>query len=226
MTKAILFDKDGTLFDFQKTWGGWAAKFLKDLSKGDASLFAALGERIQFDAENEEFHPSSPVIAGTPEEGVSLIHPLLPDWSFEGLLEHSNTTAANAPLSQVVPLAPFLDGLVSRGIILGVATNDSVSSARAHLSAVSVETKFNCIIGSDSGYGAKPGPGMCLGFVSETGADPKSTLMVGDSLHDLEAGRAAGMTSVGVLTGLATQEDLAPYADHVLPDISYLHELL
>ncbi|EPX85444.1 HAD-superfamily hydrolase, subfamily IA, variant 1 family protein [Salipiger mucosus DSM 16094] len=46
--------------------------------------------------------------------------------------------------------------------------------------------------------------------------------MVGDSTHDLIAGRAAGMQCVGVLTGPAAAEDLASQADVVLPDIGHL----
>ena len=46
--------------------------------------------------------------------------------------------------------------------------------------------------------------------------------MVGDSLHDLMAGAAAGATPVAVLTGVATYDELAPYAEVVLPDIGAL----
>jgi phosphoglycolate phosphatase len=46
--------------------------------------------------------------------------------------------------------------------------------------------------------------------------------MVGDSRHDLEAGRAAGMRTVAVLTGIAGAADLAPHADVVLADIGGL----
>ena len=46
--------------------------------------------------------------------------------------------------------------------------------------------------------------------------------MVGDSRHDLAAGRAAGLTTVAVLTGVAVAEDLADLADAILPDISHL----
>ena len=47
-------------------------------------------------------------------------------------------------------------------------------------------------------------------------------VMVGDSTHDLIAGRSAGMLTVGVLTGLAKHEELTNLADVVLPDISHL----
>jgi phosphoglycolate phosphatase len=51
---------------------------------------------------------------------------------------------------------------------------------------------------------------------------PDRIAMIGDSTHDLVAGRAAGMITVGVLTGPATREDLAPHATVVLPDIGHL----
>jgi hypothetical protein len=50
--------------------------------------------------------------------------------------------------------------------------------------------------------------------------------MVGDSLHDLHAGRAAGMRCSGVLTGLRREADLAPHADVVLPHIGHLPDWL
>ena len=46
--------------------------------------------------------------------------------------------------------------------------------------------------------------------------------MVGDSTHDLSAGRAAGMRTVGVLTGVAQAEVLEPFADVILPSIADL----
>jgi phosphoglycolate phosphatase len=61
-----------------------------------------------------------------------------------------------------------------------------------------------------------------LAFACALGLDPGRVVMVGDSLHDLVAGRAAGMQTVGVLTGLACRDELAPCADVVLPDIGHL----
>jgi phosphoglycolate phosphatase len=50
--------------------------------------------------------------------------------------------------------------------------------------------------------------------------------MVGDSLHDLHAGRAAGMRTVGVLTGPAPRAELSPEADIVLGSIAELPDWL
>ena len=50
--------------------------------------------------------------------------------------------------------------------------------------------------------------------------------MVGDSLHDLEAGLRAGMIPVAVLTGVAGAEDLAPHAAVVLDSVADLPQWL
>lgn len=85
---------------------------------------------------------------------------------------------------------------------------------------------FDFISGCDSGFGAKPEPGMLHGFSNAMGLHPSEVAMVGDSTHDLKAGRAAGMVNIGVLTGPAVTEDLAPYADIVLRDIGEIPEWL
>lgn len=225
MIEAVLFDKDGVLFDFQKTWGGWAADLLSGLAQGDDGLYRSMGAAIGFDPETRNFDPGSAVIAGTPDEGVNLILPHLPDWTFEDLLRHSNAKAANAALIETTPLVPLMSQLRSRGLKLGVATNDAETSARAHLKAVGAVQCFDMIMGSDSGFGPKPTPGMQLAFCEAMDLSAARVLMVGDSAHDLDAGRAAGMVTLGVLTGPASAADLQ-MADHIVPSIADLPEFL
>ena len=50
--------------------------------------------------------------------------------------------------------------------------------------------------------------------------------MVGDSMHDLHAGRSAGMRTIGVLTGPASRADLTPHADVVLDTIADIPDWL
>ncbi|HBM62187.1 MAG TPA: phosphatase, partial [Citreicella sp.] len=130
--------------------------------------------------------------------------------------------AAEAPLAEAVPLDPFLRGLAAQGLRLGVMTNDTEFSARAQLGRAGVLERFEFVAGFDSGFGAKPAPDPLLAFAAHVGLRPDQVLMVGDSRHDLIAGRAAGMATAGVLTGMAQAADLAPLADVVLPDIGHL----
>lgn len=120
MMRAILFDKDGCLIDFDKTWGQWAGALLGELADGDASLFASLANAIGFRPDSASFSPDSAVIAGTPEEGVQLIAPLLPNWAYNDLLAFSNERATSAALEPVVPLGPLLDEMRGMDLVLGV----------------------------------------------------------------------------------------------------------
>ena len=222
MIKAILFDKDGTLLDFDKTWGVWAHGFLLDLAQGDLKLFEAIAEAISYDPNSQTFYPDSPLIAGTADVAIDLILPFLPNWTRAALLDHGNQSSAAAPIAQVVPLGAFLKELQARGLRTGIATNDAESNAVLNMDGVQATGHLDHIIGYDSGYGSKPAPGMCLGFAELTGIAPEQIAMVGDSLHDLHAGRAAGMTCIGVLTGPAKRDDLEPHADVVLASIAEL----
>ena len=218
----ILFDKDGTLFDFQATWGAWAQSFLLEIAAGDRARAAELGAAIGYRYEAETFEADSPVIAGTPDEVAGLLLPLMPGTRPAALVATMNAAAARAPMREAVPLAPLMGRLSAMGLTLGVATNDAEEPARAHLAAAGIEAHFDFIAGCDSGYGAKPAPGQLLAFAEATGLAPASVLMVGDSRHDLAAGRAAGMGTVAVLTGPAGADELADLADVVLPDIGHL----
>jgi phosphoglycolate phosphatase len=221
MIDGVVFDKDGTLFDFRQSWGGWAARMLAQLAQ-DPAHAATLAAAIGYYPDRQDFHPESPVIAATADEIAAALLPHLPEHSQADLAARLNALAQDAVMAPAVPLRPVLGALRDRGLKLGVATNDTESPARAHLAAHGVLDLFDFIAGCDSGYGAKPGPGMCFAFARKTAIDPARVVMVGDSTHDLIAGRAAGMRCVAVLTGIAKTEELAPHADAVLPDIAAL----
>ncbi|WP_071799078.1 HAD family hydrolase [Natronohydrobacter thiooxidans] len=224
--EAVLFDKDGTLFDFSASWSGWAQTVLGALAPGDPALRAALADALKFDLGAGRFDPASPVIAGTLDESAALLLPLLPQMPRARLIDFLLDTAAEAEMVPPVPLVPLLDRLAGQGLVLGVATNDGEAPAHVHLERAGIREHFAEVLGYDSGYTPKPAPDMLLGFAARTGIAPARVVMVGDSTHDLIAGRAAGMATVAVLTGLADAATLAPHADRVLPDISHLPDLL
>lgn len=226
MISAILFDKDGTLFDFQISWSAWAVTLLMDLAQGDAGQARVLGQRIGYDWGSGGFLAGSCVVSDTDDEIVTALLPGLPGATRAELKARIARAAAEAPMHEAVPLAPVLDGLKARGLKLGVATNDTEAAAHAHLRGAGVLDRFDMVIGADSGHGAKPAPGMCLAFAQALDLPASEVLMVGDSQHDLDAGRAAGMPTLGVLTGVADHDSLSPHADHMLPDIGGLFELL
>ncbi|WP_171097002.1 HAD family hydrolase [Ruegeria sp. HKCCD7255] len=219
---ALLFDKDGTLFDFAQTWGAFGRMSLDLLTAGDTEQASRLGKAIGFDYAQDRYEPDSVVIAGTVDEVAEALHPHLNGISVSQIVDTLNEAAAGIHQYQAVPLAPFLQSLRGLGLKLGVATNDAESSALQHLASVGVQDHFDFVAGYDSGHGYKPEPGQMLAFARHVNVDPSRVAMVGDSRHDLLAGRAAGMVTIGVLTGMAPADQLEPLADVVLQDIGHI----
>lgn len=219
--RAVIFDKDGTLFDFSTTWEAWAAAFLRRIADSETQA-GLLGRHVGFDIRTQTFEPGSIVVAGTPLQIAQALAPHVPPLTVESVLDILNAEAASAPQAEVVRLPPFLAHLRGMDLKLGVVTNDAEAPARAHLAAADVADGFDFIAGFDSGFGAKPAPGQLLACAEAMQLDPAQIIMVGDSTHDLIAAQHAGMRAVGVLTGLAGREVLEPYADVVMSDISEL----
>ncbi len=223
--QALLFDKDGTLFDFEKSWGAFGRRVIYELAAGEPRLMRALAEAAGVDPETGGFRPGSPIVAGANAEIVAAWIALLPQWEADELEGWLRLEAEKMDPRFLVPAAPelaaLLDGLLAEGYALGVATNDAEAAARRQLGAL--EARFAFIAGYDSGFGQKPEPGPVLAFADAVGRRPAEIAMIGDSVHDLAAARAAGCAAaIGVLTGPARREDLAADADAVLDSIADL----
>lgn len=224
--QGVLFDKDGTLFDFNATWGAVTRILLETETAQVPDRLGPLADALGYDLATGLFRKDSLVIAGTADEVVAATLPFVPETSPEALIARFSAVTSAAPQVEVTPLVAFVAQLKAAGLKIGVATNDAESPARAHLAQAHIEGEFDFIAGYDSGYGGKPAPGQLLAFCDVVDVPPKACVMVGDSTHDLHAGAAAGMTTVAVLTGVAEAPELAPYADVVLPSIADLPEWL
>ncbi len=222
----LVFDKDGTLFDFHATWSAASAILIEDLARGDAAIRTRLAEAMDFDLTTGQFRPTSKIIACTNYEAAEIIAGALPGSNVLAVESHLEEFAADAPLAPAVPLEPLLTRFRDLGLKLGVMTNDSEAGARANLRNAGVHDLFDLIVGFDSGYGAKPDPDPILAFTAHTGLAPDRCAMVGDSTHDLIAGRAAGMHTIAVLTGVAVADELRAYADVILDDIGHIPDWL
>ncbi|MEQ3626925.1 MAG: HAD family hydrolase [Celeribacter sp.] len=223
--RAVLFDKDGTLFDFQRTWGAAMSDLMMSLAREGGGDCARVARATGVDPVARRVLRDSPLVAGTQAETMALLRPLLamPDHL---ILARMAAMAEQVVPVPAVPLAPLLDRLIAAGYQLGIATNDQEDATRQQLDALGLADRFAAIIGADSGHGAKPEPGMCRAFAAALDLRPEQVVMIGDSTHDLRAGRAAGMAVLAVLTGLAEHDDLTAEACAVLPDIGALPQWL
>lgn len=218
----IIFDKDGTLFDFDATWGPVTGQLIKRECGEDPAKMAVLADVLGFDLSRDRFFPGSLVIASTADVVEEAVLPFTQDQDRVALRGRMRAATGAVDQVQVADLRPLFSGLRQRNLKLGIATNDAIAPCMANLEQANVQTLFDFIAGFDSGYGSKPAPGQLTAFCAQTGVSHDTCVMVGDSLHDLHAGRAAGMRTVGVLTGPAREADLAPHADVVLASIADL----
>ncbi len=229
--RGVLFDKDGTLFDFAATWRAAIEAVLDALAPGNAALRDRLGAAIGYDAPRRSFASGALCVAGSGRQIAEALARVLPGGCAERIEAQARAMEAALGDDALTPAAPdlgaLLDGLRAQGLRLGVATHDCEAAARRHLAAVGVLDRFDFVAGYDSGYALKPGAGMVLGFADATGLAAAEIAMVGDSLHDLHAARAAGAAlAIGVLTGPAGADELAPFADIVLPSIAAMPDYL
>lgn len=225
--KGIVFDKDGTLFDFNSVWSVWCDRVLHDLSYGDVALGNRLAGLIGYDAINKVFTSGSLIVSAAADDTASALADAIPGASLEEVNAVCIRHLGQLPVIPINGLVTFLEELDAEGLTLGVATNDLESSAISQLAQAGISRYFDFICGCDSGFGSKPAPGMIHAFCDATGLAASEVVMVGDSLHDINAGKAAGSAfNVGVLTGPATELELMSEADAVLPDATALKTLL
>jgi phosphoglycolate phosphatase len=114
-------------------------------------------------------------------------------------------------------------GLRERGIRVGVVTSDDRVPTLASLDALGLAPHLDVLVCADDGLPNKPAPDMLLHACRTLNISPQHTLVVGDAVADMQAGRAAGAgLCVGVLSGLSSREILAPYADVIIDTLDAL----
>ncbi len=231
--EGILFDKDGTLVEFFATWipayrvaAGLAAEFA-----GDPDRAAQLLQSAGYDPARGKLDPESLLACGTTGEICEVWATAAGAAPGDDLAERLHAAMDRHVARYAVPvgagLAELFARLAGRGLSLGLATTDSEAAARAAARTLGLADNLRFLCGYDSGFGSKPGPGMVHGFCEAAGIAPGRVLVVGDTRHDMAMARGAGAgMAVGVLTGAATREHLAPYADRIIASVLEIESVL
>ena len=131
--------------------------------------------------------------------------------------------SAFAELRSSIELEPLypgareaVDTLAARpDTLLGIATGKSQRGVRAVLGRHGLAERFATIQTSDDAP-SKPHPGMVLAAMRATGAAPEETVVVGDTVFDLEMARAASAYAIGVGWGYHPPSALREAGAHAM----------
>ncbi len=226
--RAVLFDKDGTLLDYHRTWGPINLAAAELAADGDAALAERLLDIGGMDRTSMITRAGSLLAAAHTRE-------IAEAWVTAGSpLELTDLAARldalfTASATGSVPVCD-LDALFTRltqmGLRLGIASSDNEASIRLMLSHLGLAHHITFVTGYDSGNGVKPGPGMVHACAKAFGITPAEIAVVGDNTHDIHMGRSAGAgLAIAVLSGTGGADDLAE-ADVCLADIDELPAFL
>ncbi len=111
-----------------------------------------------------------------------------------------------------------LDLLLARGLPLGCITNKAHQFTLPLLQALDMERYFRIILSGDSLPEKKPHPLPLLHAAGQLGANPGNSLMVGDSINDVKAARAASFRVVCVSYGYNHGRDIREAAPDAVID--------
>ena len=205
---AIIFDKDGTLLDFDAFWISVTVKALEDvfqsLSMDDSHLpeiMESLGVR------NGVTDMDGALCKGTYEEIGHIVYDVLSRYScpiskdaMAEMVLNSYNQSVNA--GQIIPtcakLQEVLTSLKEQGKILALVTTDNPLITEKCLRSLGIYPLFDKIYTDDGQTPTKPDPYCAHALCQLFGLEKQNVVMVGDTLTDMRFAKNAGIAAVGL----------------------------
>ena len=188
MTKAVLFDLDGTLIDTAPDMGGALNNLLRE--EGHAPL--------PIDAIRPWVSQGGLVLTRlgfADKVEAAAIEPLR-----QRFLQHYRAIVADAS-RPFDGCAAVLDELERRGIHWGIVTNKPEWLTWPLLEQLGLDARAAVVIGGDTLARRKPDPLPLQVAAERIGVAPGACVYLGDDERDMVAGRAAGMTTLAAAWG-------------------------
>jgi phosphoglycolate phosphatase len=113
-----------------------------------------------------------------------------------------------------------------RALPMAVVTNKGHDFSEPLLEQLGIRRYFTMLIAADDGVPLKPAPDALLRIMDRLAVDKGQSVMVGDGIQDIEAGKAAGITTCAVTYGFRSEEALRragpDHLIHALPELRTL----
>ena len=227
----VVFDKDGTLIDFEAMWGRRAVAWVEHLVAeiGDESLRSVLYDSLGYDVQRQRTRPQSPLAIATTRQLRTIAAAVLyrrgmPWTEAEDRTRHIFADHTDLPLADLIrptgDVVGLLERLQARGVRVAIITTDYRAETEETLHLMGIAPLVDQVLCGDDGLPWKPAPDTLLIACKRLGIAPERVAVVGDTVADLLMARRAGAgLSVAVLTGAGEREQLAVYADVALNSI-------
>ena len=232
----IVFDKDGTLMDFDAFWVGVTVSVIQDILQKIhceeveiETVMRALG------TENGVSDIDGLLCSGTYEEAGLALYEIVKEqgctFSDKEIVEMLISTYKEKAVDGIVRptcngLQNIISGLKNNGYKLVVATADNPEMTEKCLADLGVREYFDAVFTDDGITPAKPDPGCILEYCQSVGVSIDKVVMVGDTMTDVAFARNAGMNLIGVCATEKNRQRLAPYTDAVIREVSQVLEVM
>ncbi|HTG81228.1 MAG TPA: HAD family hydrolase [Geobacteraceae bacterium] len=193
--KLIIFDLDGTLTDS-----------LADLTDATNHMLARFGRPALGCAEVRQLVGQGArrlverAMAGASAEEIEMALAIFLDYNEAHIADKTRPYPG---------VAETLDLLKGSGRVMTVVSNKNAALCRKLLALLGIDRFFAEILGADSLPFRKPSPEPLLKLIRDLGVSAAETVMVGDSINDIAAGKGAGVATVGCTYGYGDIAELA-----------------
>lgn len=233
---AIIFDKDGTLLDFEAFWVTVTEKALADVLAHFKKPDVPVGEILELLGVRDGVADTDGILCkGTYAQMCQIVYGVLQKYGSTASLEEVEATVTeaynkNSSCGKIKASCPnlveLLTHLKSRNKKLAVVTTDNKEITHKCLETLGIEKLFDKIYTDDGNTPTKPDPYCATDFCKSNAIKPENTVMVGDTVTDVEFARNAGISVVIIAENDTAKSAMAPLADAVIPTLSALSDII